>query len=352
MPALTIDIGKIEHNTKTMVEMCSKQGINVAAVTKCYCGMAEIAEASIRGGAYMLADSRLENLVKLKHLKIPKLLLRLPMLSEIDDVIEYADISFNSEYKTMKALSLKALEKNKRHKIIFMVDLGDLREGVWSTDAVSYVEDIIKLEGIELMGIGTNLTCFGGVLPSVDNLSLLGNIAKQIESTYHIKLEVVTGGNSSSVYLIEDGQIPNKINQLRFGEAILFGTEFAYGQRIKNTYNDVFKLYAEIVELKEKQSIPIGEIGLDAFGQKPVFIDKGIRKRAILGIGKQDVRIESIMPIDNEIVVLGASSDHLIVDVTESEREYDVGDIIEFNVLYPAVLSLMTSEYVDKIIIK
>jgi ornithine racemase len=351
MPALTIDVKKIEHNTRTMVEMCGNLGIKVAAVTKGYCAIPEIAEASVRGGAHMLADSRIQNLIKLKHIKIPKILLRLPMISQVDDVVEYADISLNSEYETIKALSQKALEKDKIHKIILMVDLGDLREGVWNTDAVSYVGDILDLEGIELIGIGTNLTCYGSVLPNTDNLGLLSNIAKEIEKIYNIKLQIISGGNSSSVYLVQNNQIPTNINNLRFGEAILFGTEFAYGQRIENTYGDAFKLYAEIVEIKEKPSVPIGETGLDAFGEKPTFVDRGIRKRVILGIGKQDIRIETLRPKDTKTIVLGASSDHLILDVTDSEKQYHIGDVVEFDVHYTAVLTAMTSEYVEKVIL-
>lgn len=350
-PALTVDLKKIEHNAKTMVKMCSERGIKIAAVTKGYCAVPEIAEASVRGGVPMLADSRIENLIKLKELNVPKILLRLPMLSQVDNVVEYADISLNSEYKTIKALSEKALEKGKVHKIILMVDLGDLREGVWNTNAVAYVKDILKLKGIELFGIGTNLTCYGGVLPSVENLGLLSSIAGEIERSYNIKLEIVSGGNSSSVYLVQNGQIPGRINNLRFGEAILFGTEFAYGKRIENTYGDAFKLYAEVVELKEKPSVPIGDIGLDAFGEKPKFVDRGVRKRAILGIGKQDVRIENLKPADSKAIIIGGSSDHLILDVTDSEKKYNIGDVVEFNAHYTAVLTAMTSEYVEKVLI-
>ncbi len=351
MPALTIDVKKIEHNAKTMVEMCGNLGIKVVAVTKGYCAIPEIAEASVRGGVHMLADSRIENLMKLKHINIPKMLLRLPMISQVDDVVEYADISLNSEYKTVKALSQKSIEKNKVHKIILMIELGDLREGVCNTDAVTYVKDILSLKGVELIGIGANLTCHGGVLPSVDNLGLFSNIATEIESVYNIRLQIISGGNSSSVYLVQNGQIPDKINNLRFGEAILFGTEFAYGQRIENTYGDAFKLYAEVIELKEKPSIPIGEIGLDAFGEKPVFVDRGVRKRAILGVGKQDVRIENIKPSDRKIIVIGASSDHLLIDVTDSEKQYDIGDVIEFDIHYTAMLTAITSEYIEKVML-
>ena len=40
---------------------------------------------------------------------------------------------------------------------------------------------------------------------------------------------------------------------------------------------DTVKLVAEVIELKRKPSMPIGKIGKDAFGNTPVFEDKGIR---------------------------------------------------------------------------
>lgn len=203
-----------------------------------------------------------------------------------------------------------------------------------------------------MIGIGTNLTCYGGVLPSTKNLGILRDIAIEIENTYNMSLEIVSGGNSSSIYLVQNKQIPDKINSLRLGEAILFGTEFAYGKRIENTYGDVFKLHAEIIEIKEKPSVPTGEIGLDAFGEKPIFIDRGIRKRAILGIGKQDVRVDNIIPRDSDIIIIGGSSDHLIVDITNCKNQYDIGDILEFYIHYIGVLQAMTSEYIDKVLIE
>lgn len=350
LPALTIDIKKIEHNTRTIVKMCDKVGIKVAAVTKLYCANPTIAEASVRGGVDMLADSRIENLKRLKSLNIPKMMLRLPMISQVEDVVEYADISLNSEYKTIKALSEEAMKKDKVHKVILMIDLGDLREGLFREKAVETVGKILDLKGVELIGIGTNLTCYGGVLPSTKNLGLLNDIALGIEEKYNIQLEIVSGGNSSSFPLVRSGEIPDKINHLRFGETILFGTECT-NIRIDGTYSDVFKFHAEIIEIQEKPSIPIGEIGLDAFGETPTFIDRGIRKRALLGIGRQDIIISNIKPIDKDIIIIGGSSDHLIVDISDSENEHDIGDVLEFDTHYTAVLQAMTSEYVNKVII-
>ena len=144
--------------------------------------------------------------------------------------------------------------------------------------------------------------------------------------------------------------MPKRVNELRLGEAIVLGTESAYGERIEGTYADAFTLVAEIIELKEKPSAPIGEIGRDAFGSKPIFVDNGIIKRAIVAVGRQDIKHDGLTPRDKGISILGASSDHMILDMTNAENEYKVGDIVEFDVNYGALLGAATSEYINKIV--
>jgi predicted amino acid racemase len=349
-PAVKVNREKLRHNTEVLIKKCGRLGIEVVPVTKVYCGMPEIAGASVAAGAKMLADSRIENVIKLKELDVPKLLLRIPMLSQVEEIVEHADISLNSEYEVIKALSEKAQQKGKIHKIILMVDLGDLREGVWFENAVEFAGRIMELSGVRLVGLGTNLTCYGAVIPSRENLGQLAALSEEIEKKYNIKLDIISGGNSSSLHLVEKNEVPEGINQLRLGESIALGNETAYGERIEGTYGDVFTYMAEIVELKEKPSVPVGETGVDAFGGKPVFTDRGIRKRAILASGRQDLKVEGITPRDKDAIVIGASSDHLIIDVSNCGKEYRVGDIMEFDMNYGALLAAFTSEYVEKII--
>lgn len=348
-PRLEISLDKIKHNTETLVRMCRRSGIRVTGVTKVFCGHEVIARAVVAGGIDAIADSRIENLKRLRDIKLPKLFLRLPMISQASEVVEYADISLNSEIETIRALSAEASLKDRTHKVILMIDLGDLREGIIDqTEMLRTVEETLKLERIIVAGIGTNLTCYGGVIPTKDNLARLVELKRMIERNFDIVLDIVSGGNSSSLHLVEEEAMPDGINQLRLGESIVLGRETAYGHQIIGTYDDCFKLIAEIIEIKDKPSIPAGELGLDSFGNKPSFVDKGIRKRAICAIGKQDVVPESIVPDDGDIVILGASSDHLILDVTECHRTYKVGGLVSFKLTYGGILSSMTSEYVSK----
>ncbi|MBC8587008.1 ornithine racemase Orr [Paratissierella segnis] len=350
-PRLIIDTKKIKHNTETLVNLAAKNGIEVAGVTKVFCANKDITKAIIDGGVKYLADSRIENIIKLKEFDLPKILLRLPMLSQADEVVEYADISLNSEVKVLEAISKSAIKQGKIHGVILMVDLGDLREGIYCGEEIfSTIDKIKDLKGIELLGIGTNLTCYGGVIPDENNIGRLVNIGKEIERRYGIKLQIISGGNSSSVYLLGSKAL-NGVNNLRLGESLVCGTETAYGKRIDNTYNDAFILEAEIIEAKTKPSVPTGKIGMDAFGNTPSYVDRGIRERAICAVGKQDLDDTSIIPLDEKIIILGASSDHLIVDVTDSETNYQTGDIIKFKLKYGSILKTMTSAYVDKKII-
>lgn len=349
-PALIIEKNKIRHNTELLAGRLSKHGIKFAGVTKVFSAIPEVAQAMIDGGAYALADSRIENFKKLKDIKVPKLMLRIPMISQAAQVVELVDISLNSEIETIKALSKAARDKNITHSVVLMIDMGDLREGVWHEKAVNTAGEIVKLDNIKLIGIGTNLTCYGGVIPTKENLGSLVKLGEEIENKYNIKLEIISGGNSSSLHLIEKNEMPSRINQLRLGESIVLGFETAYGERIEGTCRDAFTFAAEIVELQEKPSIPVGEIGMDAFGQKPVFEDKGIIMRCIVAAGRQDIKPEGLTPREKGIEVIGASSDHMILDLTKADKKYKVGDIIEFDVNYGALLAAATSEYVTKIV--
>ena len=311
-PKLIVDYEILKNNVKALVNLCNSKGIQVAGVTKVFCGHPEIAKAYVDGGVSFLADSRIENLERLKNLNVPKIMLRLPMISEAEKVVEFADISLNSEIETIKALSEKALGKNLVHKIVLMVDLGDLREGYYKEeDLFEAVEEVLKLEGVQLIGLGTNLTCYGGVIPSMDHIDRLNRLKREIEERFSIELEILSGGNSSSIHLLADHDLEG-INNLRLGESLVLGTESAYGEQVEGTRNDAFRIQAQIIEVKEKPSVPTGEIGRDAFGKVPTFVDRGVRKRILCAIGKQDIDLETLYPVDKGVIILGVSSDHLI----------------------------------------
>lgn len=349
-PRILIDLKKIEENVDVISSKCSARNIWVAGVTKVFCADRKITDAMINGGVTYLADSRIQNLKKFEGIEIQKYMLRLPMMSEVEDLVRYCDVSLNSEYETIKEINKAAGEQGKVHKIILMADLGDLREGIFDeNELVKTAGKILELENIQLKGIGTNLTCYGGVLPTEKNLGKLVNLKKTIEKEYNVTIDLVSGGNSSSLYLIDENRMPEDVNMLRIGEAFVLGRETTYGNRIPETHDDTFVLEAQIIELKEKPSLPIGELGMDAFGNHPEFEDKGIMKRAICAIGRQDIDPEGLISIDENIDIIGASSDHLILDMSATGDSYGLGDTVKFKLTYGSLLKAFTSEYVEKV---
>lgn len=349
-PRLDIYLDKIKNNSENIKALCLKHGIKVVGITKGCCAITEVGQAMIDGGINILGDSRIENLKVLKkvELKAETMLIRIPMLSEVDRVLDWADISLNSEISVIKSLSQKALKRKIVHRIILMIDLGDLREGIMPDDALQMVGEIRKLPGVKLIGLGANFCCVSGVMPTRKNLTKLVELTEEIENNFHINLEVISGGNTSVLKLVENDIIPNRINQLRIGVGILLGQDDVRLRNIAGTYQDTFILTAEVIEVKEKPSLPRGEIGRDAFGEVPVFQDLGIRKRAILAIGKQDILLNSLVPLEKEVKIVGASSDHLIIDITDFKEEIKVGDEVKFKLNYPALLSVTTSKYINK----
>lgn len=352
-PRVLIDLNKFRHNIDVVKKELDGKGIEIFGVSKVFSGNPVIAKEYENAGLKAIGESRLKNLKRLHKVDVEKVLLRLPMHSEVKEVIKFTDISLNSEISTLRLLSKYAIKKSKIHKVILMVDFGDLREGIYDEEEFySIVEECMDLKGIKVIGLGTNLTCFGAVIPKISHMNKLVALREELNTRFAIELDYISGGNSSSYYLLNDKDFPPEVNNLRIGEIFVCGRETAYGKRVPNTYDDVFVMEAEIVELKTKPSLPIGDSGVDAFGNKPVYIDKGEMLRAICAVGRQDVGIDGLMLVDEGIEILGGSSDHMILDVTNGKRDYKVGDTIKFKLKYGGILGVMTSEYVKKVFVK
>ena len=349
-PYLVIDLDKIEHNTRTIVEMCHKHDIKVTGVTKVTCGHPQIASAMLRGGVTTLADSRLENIQRLIKAGVDTqfMLLRLPSLSSVDEVVKSVAVSLNSELAVLEALSIAAQQYDRKHDVILMVDLGDLREGIMPDELIKIVNETNKLSGIHIKGIGTNLACFGGVIPDEYNMNRLVDLATEVERSCNIQLEWISGINSSGLNLIATGGMPQRVNHARIGEAILLGRETTHRNPWPNTYQDAFMLHAEVLELKKKPSVPLGIRSEDAFGAYPDFEEHGEMLRALLNVGREDIDVKGIASQDPGVRILGASSGYLVVDATQATDNIQVGNTLSFSLNYAALLTAMTSEYVKK----
>jgi predicted amino acid racemase len=346
-PRLDVNLKYLRENAQNIISRCAAIGIDVAGVVKGTTGFPRCAEQFQAAGAKWIASSRLEQIEDVIEagIKLPTFMLRVSMPSEVPEVIRLCDWSLQSEMSVIRALNKEAGRQGKIHHIILMADMGDLREGFWNKDEMTQAAVTIdqELENIDLAGIGTNVGCYGSILPTVEKEEELVALAEKIEAALGRKLQYISGGGTSSLMRVMDGNMPKRINHLRVGEGILLNVDlplyYGYADKMSFTHRDVYTLKAEVIEVKNKPSHPVGEIGRDAFGKQQVYEDRGIRKRALLGIGKVDYgSIDEIFPRDKGIEILGASSDHTILDVEDAERDYKPGDIIEFDINYASIV--------------
>lgn len=353
-PKLTVDTRKLYNNIKTVVDDCSSQGISIAGVIKGFNGIYEAALQFVKAGCSQLATSRMEQIIDAREKGIDAefMLVRIPMLSEAEEVAAYADMSLNSEIEVIRAIDRACEKFDRTHGIILMADLGDLREGYWDKDELVetavYIEN--ELKNVKLMGVGTNLGCYGSIKPTVDKMNELADIAYRIEERIGRELEIVSGGATSSYPLVLDKVMPAKINHLRMGEGIILAYDLQeiWGLDMSRLSQEVFTFKAEVIEVKNKPTHPVGEIFIDGFGRMPEYEDRGIRKRALLATGKLDYALnDKIFPKMKGIELIGASSDHAILDIEDCEEKIKLGDIIEFNVSYPSLMYLTNSRYIN-----
>ena len=346
-PRLEIDLDKIHHNARSLVERLARHSISVTGVTKATLGSPDIAKTLLDAGVTALGDSRIENIETMRRsgVSAPMMLIRSPMLSQVNQVVQHCDTSFNTELDVLSALSSAATEAGKTHGVVLMVELGDLREGVMPGDLENTVRETLRFPNIALRGIGTNLACHSGVVPDAENMAELSSLADSIEATFGLALGIVSGGNSGSLGWALGCPDTGRINNLRLGESILLGREPLRRAPLDGLYTDAVTLVAEVIELKVKPSQPRGTVAQTAFGERPLSTDMGFISRAILAIGHQDTDPYGLCPPPG-ITVLGASSDHLVTD----SRDYrlDVGSEVTFELNYSALVRAMTSPFVAK----
>jgi predicted amino acid racemase len=356
-PEITVDLKKLRDNIDEIKSRCADRGVELTGVIKGCTGIPACAKVFADAGCRYIGTSRLEQIrdAIAYGVKGPFMLLRVPMLSEAREAVRLAEISLNSEPAVLRALNEAAAEQRTTHKVILMVDLGDLREGFWDRDELPEAALMVErdLEHLYLAGVGTNLGCYGSIFPTVEKMNELVDCAEMIEAKIGRRLEIVSGGASTSLPRIFNRDMPPRINHLRVGEAIVNAKDLQdlFGCDMSFMHRDVFVLRAEVIEVKDKPSRPVGEIMFDAFGGKPEYIDRGIRRRALLALGRVDYAFpDMIYPREEGVAVLGASSDHTIVDIEDAKREIKVGDVMEFTLCYASTVFATSSPNVKIVI--
>lgn len=345
-PSVELDLGKVGDNAAALVDLLGRSGLSLTGVTKAAMGQPEYANALLDAGVRTLADSRVENVERMRTAGIdaPVLLLRSPMLSQVDRVVASADVSCNTEMSILGALSRAATAASTNHGIMLMVELGDLREGILPKDLCSFVESMLPLRNLTLKGLGTNLACRSGIVPDERNMNELSELADLVETSFGITLDTVSGGNSANVdWLLTEPDV-GRINDLRLGEAVLLGCEPLHRRPVPGLHTDAAMISAEVIESKWKPTRPTGTAAQAAFGEVGTAVDRGEIWQTIVAIGHQDTDPDGLTPPPG-ISILGASSDHLVL---ETPCRVPPTEVIQFIPTYGALVRAMTSPYVAK----
>ena len=353
-PCLQVNLDAMRKNAQVLCDICANNGISVAGIIKFSDGDLQVAKAYQEGGCAQLGVSRAKHLQALKEAfpNVETLLTRSPTRGDLEAVARYADLSLHADKDALKALNDEAVKHKTFPGIILMLDVGDLREGV---DNIPELVELAKLcEGLSnlrLRGVGTNHACLNGVLPTWENLTFLVEGAEAVEQAIGRKLDIISGGSSINLLLLKDGisQMPPRINHLRIGGSIANPMNIRLGRGVTfpGLREDSVTLTAEIVEIHEKASAPKGATKNWA-GQTITREDKGRRLRAILALGSQDVSDAcTLIPELSGVEIVGCSSDHTIVDVTDTGRAWKSGDTLTFKVRYSNMLYAFSGDHVS-----
>jgi len=353
MAFITLDTNKLKSNFNFLNNLFKQNNIQWSIVSKILCGNREFLQELINLGITQICDSRVDNLKMIKSIDptIETIFIRPPAQHSISNIIKYADISLNTEIDTIQLLSEEAQKQNKKHKIIIMVELGELREGIMREDLIEFYANVFKLKNIEVVGIGSNFSCLYGVLPTHDKLIQLSLYEQLIEAKFNRQIPYVSGGSSVVIPLVFQGQMPQGINHFRVGETLFLGTDVYNDSTIPEMHSDVFRLYSTIIELIEKPVVPSGEMGTNVDGHSFDFDENMIGEtsyRAIIDLGLLDVDEKHIEPVDKNISFVGASSDMIVIDLGDNDKNYKVGDELEFTLDYMGVLRVINSKYISK----
>ena len=357
MASLTIDIGAVRENIRKLDALLRPHGIEWTLVTKLLGGEERVLRSIIESEEMRLVrsigDSRIQNLRKIREIdpSIRTMYLKPAPVARAQSIVECADISLNSSHATIAALDREAEKLGKKHEVVVMIEMGELREGVVRGGVLDFYESIFGMENIDVIGIGTNLGCMYGVEPTFDKLIQLSLYKELIEAKFDHHLDIVSGGSSITLPLLEMGRVPAGVNHFRIGESVFFGNSLKDGSQLADLSMTAFDFSAEIVEIESKEVIPDGAIGDAAIGITPALVvDPGPerRQRAIVDFGQIDVNPDRLRPKDQSVVFAGSTSDMTVYDLGEETTGLGVGDQLHFLPDYSAVARLMHSPYIDK----
>jgi len=353
---VTIDLSILRSNVRRISAIMAEHGATWSLVTKVLCGHPATMRAISQLGLDSLGDSRLANLesAAAEAPDMTRWYLRPPAVSAAREIVDLAHVSLVTELDALDVLDRYAGRRGVMHRVIVMVEVGELREGVLPSALIAFARRAVSLRNLEILGVGANIGCLSGTIPTIEQLSPLPLYRKLIELEFGLPVPYVSAGSSIVLSALLQGNVPDGVNHYRIGEAAFLGTDLLRGGRLDGLEN-AFTIEAEIVEIGEKNLVPLGEISEDVapFGTGPERdTHPGERAhRALVGIGQLDTEVNGLTPIDPEHHVAGASSDIAVVSLGTNRSGLTVGDTIRFRPDYSAVARAMNSRYLKREVI-
>lgn len=356
MAVLKVYTKRLIDNIRKLNTFLGKKDIQWSLVTKMVNGNRQVLEKILHEpcikNLHSVADSRISNLKVIKQIApdLVTMYVKPPAPAIAKSVIEYADISLNSSLETIERLNEEAGKVGKIHKVIVMIEMGELREGILRDNILYFYDRVFNLPNIEIIGIGTNLGCMYGVEPTYDKLIQLNLYEQLIEAKFGQNLELISSGSSVTLPFTTTHKLPKGINHFRIGEAAFLGLSPYDGKRFANLSINVFEFNAEILEIEKKSYMPDGPIidGNVGHTAPEEISENGYREsyRGIVDFGLLDVNVEDLRCKNKWIEFFGTTSDMTVYDLQDNKGKLKVGGRLGFIPNYMAAARLMNSKYV------
>jgi ornithine racemase len=328
MAELCVDIEVIGQNTETVVALLRRHGLDLVGVTKGCLGEPRVGRAMLEGGAVALADTRDANLRRLRG-ALPHAELHRIHLPPLVGSFEPGDMTYVSSVEGAEAVAGLTPSRGRR-RVMVHVESGDEREGAPFGLLPELTATIAGHRHLELTGLATNYACFRG-----EPAGIRGSVAALAEAAAELRaaglpLPRVSGGNSSLIALLTQGEsLPPEVTELRCGEALLLGQDALFYQPIPGCRTDGFRLRAQVLE-EYTRPTPGGEA-----------------RRLVLGVGRQDLSAGRVRFVQPGLKELGRSADYLVVEASSDSGRVCAGQTVEMIPAYEALVAAWTSPYVE-----
>lgn len=333
-PRIEVDLPKIRQNARHLVDQLTPLGISVVGVTKGICGHPDVARAMLDGGVAALGDARVTNVERMRAAGItaPVLLIRTPMLGQVDRIVRTCGTSLNADMDVVEALAHAACRAGRIHGIVVMVEMGDGREGMPPSALPRFARRVMALPGVVLAGLGANFACLNRQAPDRVAMGAFLSLVPLVERACGVPLRVVSGGNSANLAGLRPG--PTRLNELRLGESILLGRNPLTGEPIAGLATDAFTLVAEVIESRTDAQRH-GAGAMPGGFSRP---DAGAA--SLLALGDQDTDTGGLsMP--GLLTFLGSTSDHLLLRTPG--QALAAGTEVRFGLNYSALMRAMSA---------